>query len=69
MKFQPLQLGRRPEPFSHEDWLFEIKYAGCRALAQIEHGWCKLVAHKGGTWVVGRPGSAGIQIYVSPTKP
>jgi len=24
MKFQPLQLGRRPEPFSHQDWLFEI---------------------------------------------
>ena len=25
MKFQPLQLGRRPESFSHPDWLFEIK--------------------------------------------
>jgi len=24
MRFQPLQLERRPEPFSHPDWLFEI---------------------------------------------
>ena len=37
-KFQPLQLGRFPEPFSHQDWLFEIKYDGFRALAHIEHG-------------------------------
>ena len=28
MKFPPLQLGRHPEPFSHQDWLFEIKYDG-----------------------------------------
>ena len=44
MKFQPLQLGRLPEPFSHQEWLFEIKYDGFRALAQIEHGRCKLVS-------------------------
>ena len=47
MKFQPLQLGRRPEPFSHQDWLFEIKYDGFRALAHIEHGRCKLVSRNG----------------------
>ena len=47
MKFQPLQLGRRPEPFSHQDWLFEIKYDGFRALAQIEHGRCKLISRNG----------------------
>lgn len=47
MKFQPLQLGRRPEPFSHQDWLFEIKYDGFRALAQIEHGRSKLVSRNG----------------------
>jgi bifunctional non-homologous end joining protein LigD len=47
MKFQPLQLGRHPEPFSHQDWLFEIKYDGFRALAHIEHGRCKLVSHNG----------------------
>ena len=33
VKFQPLQLGRRSQPFSHQDWLFEINYDGFRALA------------------------------------
>jgi bifunctional non-homologous end joining protein LigD len=47
VKFQPLQLGRRPEPFSHQDWLFEIKYDGFRALAQIEHGRCRLISRNG----------------------
>jgi bifunctional non-homologous end joining protein LigD len=47
VQFQPLQLGRRPEPFSHRDWLFEIKYDGFRALAHIEHGRCKLVSRNG----------------------
>jgi bifunctional non-homologous end joining protein LigD len=36
--------GRRPEPFSHQDWLFEIKYDGFRALAHIEYGRSKLVS-------------------------
>jgi len=29
-RFQFLPLVRRPEPFSHPDWLFEIKYDGFR---------------------------------------
>ena len=44
---QPLKLDRRPEPFSHQDWLFEIKYDGFRALAQIEHERCKIVSRNG----------------------
>ena len=47
MKFQPLQLQRRPEPFFHQDWPFEVKYDGFRALAQIEHGRSKLVSRNG----------------------
>jgi bifunctional non-homologous end joining protein LigD len=31
---QPPPLVRRPEPFSHPDWLYEIKYDGFRALAR-----------------------------------
>lgn len=31
--FQLLPLARRPEPFSHPEWLFEIKYDGFCALA------------------------------------
>jgi bifunctional non-homologous end joining protein LigD len=30
-----------------QDWLFNIKYDGFRALAQIEHGRCKLVSRNG----------------------
>jgi bifunctional non-homologous end joining protein LigD len=46
-KFQPLTLGRAPEPFSHPDWLFEIKFDGFRALVRIEQGKCRLVSRKG----------------------
>lgn len=45
--FQPLTLGRKPEPFSHPDWLFEIKWDGFRALARIEHGRCRLISRNG----------------------
>src|SRR5215472_14909589 len=38
---------RRPEPFSHPDWLFEIKWDGFRSLAYIENGHCKLVSRNG----------------------
>ena len=48
MKFWPLQLAvRRSEPFSHKDWLFEIKYDGFRAIAQVEQVRCKLVSRNG----------------------
>src|SRR5215469_7524173 len=38
---------RRPEPFSHPDWLFEIQWDGFRSLAYIENGHCKLVSRNG----------------------
>jgi bifunctional non-homologous end joining protein LigD len=47
MRFQPMPLVRRPEPFTHPDWIFEIKWDGFRSLAQIENGRCKLVSRKG----------------------
>lgn len=34
--FQPLTLGRAPAPFTHPDWLFEIKWDGFRSLVRIE---------------------------------
>jgi hypothetical protein len=46
-KFQPVTLGRAPEPFSHPDWLFELKFDGFRALGRIEQGKCRLVSRKG----------------------
>jgi hypothetical protein len=37
----------RKEPFSHPDWLFELKWDGFRALAFIERGECCLVSKNG----------------------
>ena len=45
-KFQPLTLGRATQPFSHPDWLFELKFDGFRALVGIEQGKCRLVSRK-----------------------
>lgn len=45
--FQSLPLVRRPKPFSHPDWLFEVKYDGFRALAHIEDGSVRLVSRNG----------------------
>lgn len=42
--FQPLTLGRAPKPFSHPDWLFEIKWDGFRSLVRIEQGKCRLIS-------------------------
>lgn len=46
-RFQPLTLGRATEPFSHPDYLFEIKWDGFRSLARIEQGKCRLISRKG----------------------
>jgi hypothetical protein len=47
MAFQPMPLRRRPTPFDHPDWVFEIKYDGFRALAVIRHGRCDLISRNG----------------------
>jgi bifunctional non-homologous end joining protein LigD len=44
---RPLSLTRRPEPFSHSDWLFEIKYDGFRALAYCDPSGVRLVSRNG----------------------
>lgn len=44
---EPLPLVRRPDPFSHPDWLFELKYDGFRALAYIDHDSVRLVSRNG----------------------
>ena len=45
--FQPLQLGRAPDAFSHPDYVFEIKWDGFRSLVRIEQGKCRLISRKG----------------------
>ena len=42
-----MPLKRHKEPFSHPDWLFEIKHDGFRALAFIDGGSCRLVSRNG----------------------
>ena len=42
-----MPLGRAREPFSHPDWIFEVKWDGFRSLVRIEHGACKLVSRNG----------------------
>ena len=46
-RFQPLSVARRPQPFNHPDWLFELKHDGFRALAYVEHDRCRLVSRNG----------------------
>jgi bifunctional non-homologous end joining protein LigD len=45
--YQPMPLARRAQPFSHPDWLFEVKHDGFRALAYLNVGQCQLVSRKG----------------------
>jgi bifunctional non-homologous end joining protein LigD len=47
MAFQPMPLRRRPTPFDHPDWVFELKLDGFRALAVIRHGRCQLISRNG----------------------
>ena len=44
--FWPAPLERAPAPFSHPDWLFELKWDGFRALAYLHEGRCRLLSRK-----------------------
>jgi bifunctional non-homologous end joining protein LigD len=45
-----MPLGRARVPFSHSDWIYEIKWNGFRALAYVEGGVCRLVSRNGNTF-------------------
>jgi bifunctional non-homologous end joining protein LigD len=47
MAVQPMPLSRKPAPFDHPEWIFELKYDGFRALAVIERGRTQLVSRNG----------------------
>ena len=42
-----MPLLRRPSPFDHPDWVFELKYDGFRSLAVIRAGRCELISRNG----------------------
>jgi bifunctional non-homologous end joining protein LigD len=44
---KPLTVGRKPEPFTDPDWLFEVKWDGFRSVVKIEHGRCRLISRNG----------------------
>jgi bifunctional non-homologous end joining protein LigD len=46
-QFQPMPLGRVPEPFSHPDWLYEVKWDGFRALVFSDKDGVRLVSRNG----------------------
>jgi len=45
-----MRLSRRLEPFDSEEFLYELKIDGFRALAYIENGQCDLVSRNGNTF-------------------
>src|SRR5215470_1170361 len=45
-----MRLSRRPEPFDSEEFLYELKIDGFRALAYIENRQCDLVSRNGDTF-------------------
>ena len=46
----PQPLRSKPSPFDHPDWLYELKYDGFRAVAQIKDGRCQLISRNGSTF-------------------
>jgi ATP-dependent DNA ligase len=42
-----MPLVRVPEPFDHQDWVFELKPDGFRALACIDGHRCRLISRRG----------------------
>lgn len=47
MAFQPMPLSRKPQPFDHPEYVFELKYDGFRSLAIIHDGRCELISRNG----------------------
>ena len=45
-----MPLVRIPEPFDHDEWIYELKLDGFRALAYIDGHHCRLVSRNGHTF-------------------
>jgi ATP-dependent DNA ligase len=69
MRFQPIPLVRRAEPFTHPDWLFETKWDGFRSLAFIENGRCRLISRNGNEFKSIPEVSISLPLNVVPRAP
>jgi bifunctional non-homologous end joining protein LigD len=49
-QFQPMPLGYARQPFSHPDWVLEVKWDGFRALAYVVDGECRLISRNGNSF-------------------
>jgi bifunctional non-homologous end joining protein LigD len=47
LPFQPMPLRRRRDPFDHNEWIFELKYDGFRALCIVQPGRAQLISRNG----------------------
>jgi bifunctional non-homologous end joining protein LigD len=49
-QFQPIVVRQKREPFSHPEWLFEIKWDGFRSLLYSDETGVRLVSRNGNTF-------------------
>ena len=47
---RPIRLSRRPEPFDSDQFIYELKVDGFRALAHIDSGKGQLISRNGNTF-------------------
>src|SRR5690242_12027701 len=57
-----MRLSRRLEPFDHDDWVFELKLDGFRALAYLENGTARLVSRNGNVFASFRDLAAQVAV-------
>src|SRR5262245_53941543 len=49
-KMRPIRLSRRSEPFDSDQFIYELKIDGFRALAHIDGGQAQLISRNGNTF-------------------
>ena len=62
---QPLPLVRQRKPFSHSEWIFEIKYDGFRALACLDSSGVRLISRNANRFSTFDPLCQSIAFFLS----
>jgi bifunctional non-homologous end joining protein LigD len=58
-------LARQREPFSHPDWVFEVKYDNFRALARVDSSGTRLISRTGNRFASFEPLCHSIAFFLS----